>query len=90
MTEWKQQKYGDGEYLDLGHGLQLSVSYEGMSRLTENEPKYNVTIFGARLMKRMAGKEEGRKLAERTARRWLESALEQLPLSADDGRAESK
>lgn len=78
MAQWKRDRHGT-ETLDLGHGLRASVYYEGIERLGVDEPKYNVMVFGARLAKRTASLDEGKKIAERAATRWLRDAIGQLP-----------
>lgn len=70
-VQWSSEKYG-GWRADLGRGLILVVSYEGIERLPADAPKYNVYVFGLRLKARSASQEEAMKRAETVALRWIE------------------
>lgn len=71
--DWQDEKYS-GASLDLGPGLGLFVSYEGMERLGKDEPKWNVFVFGRKLVNRSADKEAAQDRAERVARMWMTKA----------------
>jgi hypothetical protein len=75
--EWVEGRYG-GSRAHLGHGLELSVQWEGTSRLGNDEPQWNVYVFGRRLEKRSPEQEHGQKRAEAAAKKWLTEALEKL------------
>ena len=64
--------------MDLEHGLGLFVSYENMERLPAGEPKWNVYVFGKKLLKRSDEKEAAQDRAERVARMWLTKAQGKL------------
>jgi hypothetical protein len=77
-AEWKPQRYACAETLDLGFGLTLAVDFESIHRLGDNDPKWNVYVFGRRLIGRSESREEAKQRAVRIARRWLKEALSQL------------
>lgn len=77
MIEWVGGKYSSYS-ADLGHGLRLAVSYEGVTRLEHGAPTWNVYVFGCQLKNRSASLEEARARAEKIAKNWLTQALEKL------------
>jgi hypothetical protein len=72
--DWEVDRFGTYT-ARLPHGLGMTVSYEGIDRLKEGEPRYNVFVFGARMKVRSASAEEGKERAERLAKQWLTEAL---------------
>lgn len=75
--KWTRNRHGDRR-LDLGHGLHAFVSYEGMECLPADAPRYNVQVFGRKLMTRADSINDGKRRAEAAARRWLQEALLRL------------
>jgi hypothetical protein len=74
--EWKREgQYLDTEVTVLGPGMKLSVWYEGLSKLADGEPRYNVSVFGNRLKTRSIDKVAGQQRAEAVAKKWLAEAL---------------
>lgn len=78
MVRWTRDPRSGDRRLDLGHGLSLHVWYEGLQRLPANAPKYNISVFGRRLVTRSADIPEAKRRAEHAARRWMHEALLKL------------
>lgn len=74
MTQWRRNTKTGDRHLDLGHGLELCVWYEGLERLPAGAPAYNISVFGRRLVTRSAGIPEAKRRAEAAARRWMQEA----------------
>lgn len=77
MTKWTRTPHGLRR-LNLGHGLELQVWYESLTRLPAGAPGYNICVFGQRLTTRSAEIPEAKRRAEQAARRWLQEALLKL------------
>jgi hypothetical protein len=66
------------------------IAYEGMERLPKDEPKYNVYVFGRKLLKRSDSREEAQERAERVARMWMTEAQAKIGgmlVASDDSDA---
>lgn len=59
----------------IGRGLDIAVAYEGITRVPDGEPTWNVFVFGKRLDAREDSKKAAQTQAERTAKKWLTTAL---------------
>ena len=75
--EWTPHKYGQGADAKLGPGLYLSVCFS-ITRLPDDEPKFEVSVFGVKLAKRVQEFDSAKVTAETVAQKWLRDALAKL------------
>lgn len=78
ISGWTRNRKNDRRTRDLGHGLALTVWQEVDEDIPPSKPKYNVVVFGQRLVTRAVSITEGKRRAERAARRWMYEALLRL------------
>lgn len=70
MSEWQRNKKTGTRTRDLGHGLVLQVAPAW--------PRYTIAVFDRELVTPAKTPGEGKRRAERAARRWLHEALLKL------------